>query len=250
MSDIRTVAASAAFCLTLLLSLSSALAGDGAVVCGVADGYPPYQYLDGDGTPQGVDVLVARLVFERMGRKLTIRADAWDDVVASLRLGRLDCVAGMEINDRREVFFDFTTPYYERKVVVFLRADEAGVESVTDLKYQVVAGDRDSFVERSLREQGLHRQIRLVQTRSKEHSFEMLKAGTVVAAIAPLEVGLNLARQVGLDVRILDLGDTGSPVGFAVQKGDTDLLSEVDAALRELIAEGRIREILAPWTTR
>jgi polar amino acid transport system substrate-binding protein len=213
----------------------------------MARGYPPYQFLDAAGDPAGLDVEVARLVFARLGVEGRMVPGNWADIVANLRLGRLDCVCGMEANRDRKHFFAFTSPYYNRKVVIFLRRDETDIGSVEDLIGKPVAGDRDSFVEHYLRQRGLLGIIRIVKTKTKEQSMDMLKSGKVVAVIAPLAVGHLLAERRGVPVRIMDVGDPGSPVGFAVEKGNDTLLRDLDNALNELKREGALRPVLERW---
>ncbi|TDT89743.1 amino acid ABC transporter substrate-binding protein (PAAT family) [Pseudodesulfovibrio indicus] len=234
-------------CLMISCLARPAAALDEVYHCGMALGYPPYQYLDEGGEPDGLDVEVARMVFERMGAKPAFEPGIWDNVVASLRLDRLDCVAGMEINDERRVFFDFTTPYYSRRVVLFVRAEDRSINGLKDLHLKAVAGDRHSFVERRLQEEGLLRTVRIVKTRTKDESMRMLLQGNVIAVIAPRAVGLSLARRYGMAVRVIDVGDPGSPVGFAVAKGNAELRDRMENALRELEQSGLLQPVLDKW---
>ncbi|BDQ36275.1 hypothetical protein SYK_06350 [Pseudodesulfovibrio nedwellii] len=162
-------------------------------------------------------------------------------------MGRIDCIAGIEINKKRETFFDFTTPYYMRKVVVFVREDNTNIQTIHDLRWQVVAGDRHSFVEEYFNQIGLRSQIRLYQTDSKETSMLLLQQKTIVAVIAPLEVGLYLAQKHHVKIKILDNLDPGSPVGIAVAKGNTKLLKQIEISLQKLKQEGTIDSIVAKW---
>jgi polar amino acid transport system substrate-binding protein len=213
----------------------------------MAKGYPPYQFLDEKGDPAGLDVEVARLVFARLGMRERMVSGAWDDIVANLRLGRLDCVCGMEINPARKHFFGFTQPYYTRRVVIFVLRKDTSIRAVGDLVGKAVAGDRHSFVEEYLRERGLLSLIRIVKTKTKEQSMRMLKAGKVVAMIAPLAVGRFLAARENMDLRVMDLGDPGSPVGFAVDKDNVGLLRNMTKALEALRREGALQPVLDRW---
>jgi ABC-type amino acid transport substrate-binding protein len=213
----------------------------------MAWGYPPYQYLDAMGEPAGLDAEVAGLVFARLGVAGRMVPGDWDDIVASLRLGRLDLVCGMEINLDRRQYFAFTAPYYSRRVVIFVRRDVTGLRTVDDLVGKAVAGDRNSFVEHYLRQRGLLNAIRIVRTRSKAQSMRMLKDGKVVAAIAPLAVGHLLSERQGVAVKVIDVGDPGSPVGLAVERSNHALLKKLEAALEELKREGALQPVLDRW---
>ena len=77
--------------------------------------------------------------------------------------------------------------------------------------------------------------------------MRLLKEGFFVAMIAPKEVGLYLAKQFDVKVKILDEVVEATPVGIAVKKGEADLLDSLETALQELIKEGKIQELYQKW---
>lgn len=233
--------------LVILMSTLALAADEGILLCGVAKGYPPYQFQQDNGFPVGLDIEVARLLSERMGRQVVFHQDKWDKVVTSLRLSKLDCIAGIEINETRRIMFDFTEPYYSRKGMVFVLAENDEVNSLKDLQWQVIAGDRHSHVERRFEALGLKNRIRIHQSPSKDISMLMLKQGQVVAVVAPQEVGFFLADKHGIRVKIIDDTDPGSPVGFAVEKGHDNILKALNDALIELKNEGVLEAVLKKW---
>ena len=217
-------------------------------VCGVAEGYPPYQFKNEQGEPIGFDVDVLRLVFQQAQKDLVIEQMKWDDVMGSLMFTEaLDCSGGTEINEERKKHFDFTSPYTTRQIVIFIRADNAAITKLEDLINQPVTGDKLSAVELLLKKKGIRNQIRIKATESKEESMRLLKEGFFVAMIAPKEVGLYLAKQFDVKVKILDEVVEATPVGIAVKKGEADLLDSLETALQELIKEGKIQELYQKW---
>ncbi|WP_027359597.1 transporter substrate-binding domain-containing protein [Desulforegula conservatrix] len=216
------------------------------LICGIATGYPPYQFQK-NGIVTGFDADVARLVLNRMNMKFRFMQDKWDDIVALLRLGEIDLIVGMEINESRKPFFEFSKEYYIRHDVVFIRADNKDIKHIRDLYDQFITGDRHSFVEILWEKQGIKQKIRIIQTASKEESMKLLYEGRTKAAIMPEAVGYYLAKQIGLHVRILDSPDPGSPVAIAVKKKNTDLIGILDKTLHELIAEGEIDRLYKKW---
>lgn len=216
------------------------------LVCGVATGYPPYQFQE-NGLVTGFDADVARLVFSRLNMEFRFKQEKWDDVFALLRLGEIDLIVGMEINEARKPFFEFSKEYYHRHDVVFIRADNNDVKSVEDLYEQIITGDRHSSVEILWQKKGIKEKIRIMETESKETSMKLLYEGKTKAAIMPEAVGYYLAKQIGLNVKILDSPDQGSPVAIAVKKKNTGLMKILDKALQELIAEGEIDRLYKKW---
>lgn len=217
------------------------------MVCGVATGYPPYQYMDDFGNAIGMDVVIAKEVAARLGRELVVRQEPWDDVVTLLRLERIDFISGMEINTTRKLLFDFTDSYYVRKVAVFTLATNRAIEQLYDLKWKVITGDRHSYVEELFEDLGLKRKIRIHQTRSKDESMLLLKKREAVAMVAPVEVAAHLATKYNVRLKVLDDSDPGSPVGMAVTKGNSILLDQIKEALLDMERDGTLGTILRHW---
>ena len=234
--------------IVLLLSTSGLLVeADPGVkrqyLCGIAVGFPPYQYSDMSGGPAGIDYEIAKLVFSGAGLEVSFVQSDWDDVMFSLvhRTGKVDMLCGAEISDMRKQLFDFSVPYYSRHTVLFT-LENSRIRGISDLYGKIVAGDRHSYIERKL---GRNLElIRIKSTASKEESFRLLGNGKVEAVIAPKEVGIYISRNMRMKTKIIEETDPGSPVAFAVAKGDLELLKMINASLRKLMNEGKIERIL------
>lgn len=216
------------------------------LVCGIATGFPPYQFQK-DGQVTGFDADVIRLIFSRLSDKFIFFQNQWDNVVNELRYGKIDFITGMEINETRNKLFDFTTDYYHRYDVVFIREDNKEIKKIEDLLNKIITGDRHSFVETYWKEKGIKDKIRIMQTESKEKSMQLLHSGKTNAAIMPKAVGLYLAKQIVFKVKILEDHDPGSPVAIAVKKGNHVLLAKIDKILQDLIEEGEIEKLYNKW---
>jgi polar amino acid transport system substrate-binding protein len=214
--------------------------------CGIAVGFPPYQYADANNQPAGIDYDITTLVFKEAGLNIVFVQSDWDDVLFSLahRTGKVDLICGAEISAARRQLFDFSDTYYTRHAVLFT-LKKSSIEKISDLYGKVVAGDRHSFFERSLGEN--INLIRIKTTSSKEESFQQLQAGIVEGVIAPKEVGYFISRRKGIAVKVLEETDPGSPVAFAVAKGNTVLLNKINESLRKLVKRGRIEQILRKY---
>lgn len=217
------------------------------IIFALAKGYPPYQFQSELGVPVGVDVEVIKLLADQMDIEIKIVQGPWDEMVAALRLGQVDCVGGMEINEKRQRVFDFTTPYYSRSGAVFTLKENQSIRNFVDLTRKFVAGDRHSYVDALWADLGLKQRIRIRHTESKDHSIQLLKRGEVVAVVAPKAVGYYLAAKHEISVRIIDGSDPGTPVGLAVSKGNTQLLERLESALKALREDGKIDAVMAKW---
>lgn len=231
-----------------LLSVFSLEADD--LVLGFATGFPPYQYQDERGRPKGLDIEIAKVVFHEMDVGYRIDQGPWDDIVARLRLGQgLDLVGGMEISGERKLLFDFSDPLYLRKNMIFVLKDDPSIRSIDDLEGRVITGDRNSFIETLITKSGRRPDIRIIETETKEGAMGLLKSRRAEACLMPYEVGIHLAQKLGVPVRTVDAGDPGTPVAFAVRKGDRLRLEHLNQAIRQAREKGLLAPLLKQFTT-
>lgn len=229
--------------LAIPLSLFPTVKAD--YLCGIASGFPPYQFTDDNGKPTGLDYEVAVLVFKSTGINVEFIQTNWDDILFSLahKTGKIDMLCGTEITAERLKIFDFTIPYNKRYAAIFTLKNSE-IIGISDLYGKKVAGDRHSAFEKYLSDVGNKSKIRIIHTVSKEVSFLKLKEGSVTAVIAPIEVGYYICKNMGIEVRILEERHEGADVGLAIGKGDKKLIPLLNAALQQLIDDGEIEEIL------
>lgn len=214
-----------------------------ALRCGYAEGYPPFQYLE-KGQPAGFDVILLQKLARQLNQPLELVAGRWDDIVALARLGKLDCVAGMEISPARQKWFAFTRPYYQRHINVFVSQDNSTLTTLSDLVGKIIAGDRDSAIEHELDQLGIRQKIRMRQMPSKELSMSLLQQGQVAAVVMPDAVAYYLAQQMEMSIRPLqrDLSPA-SPVAIAVARSDQQLQQSLDGVLARLLKSGEVARL-------
>lgn len=227
--------------LTLFISMSI-LVYSQDLKCGIAIGFPPYQYEENN-SPTGFDAEVINTLFSRLDLDFSFKQDHWDFVFNLLRLNKIDLITGMEINKTREEYFSFTSSYYKRYEVV-ITLENSQYKSLEDLKGEIISGDRQSYIENLWLEQGIRNNYRILQTDSKEESIRLLINKKVKAAIMPKLVAFHLANIYNIKVRVIEAGDPGTPVGIAVIKGNNYLLNIVNSELNKMIVDGSVKKYL------
>ncbi|WP_320128252.1 transporter substrate-binding domain-containing protein [uncultured Sphaerochaeta sp.] len=111
-------------------------------------GYAPYNWTQTDASngavpiadsndyAYGYDVMMAKLIAEKLGYQLQIVKLDWDSLVPAVQSGSVDCViAGQSITSDRMQMVDFTTPYYYASIVCLTNSDSkyASAKGITDL---------------------------------------------------------------------------------------------------------------------
>ena len=86
--------------------------------------FPPFEYYEG-AKLTGVDMKIASLLAEKLGKKLYINDMEFDSIIMSVKNGESDIgMAGMTVNETRLKTVDFTTEYYESAQVLVVREDD------------------------------------------------------------------------------------------------------------------------------
>ncbi len=108
--------------------------------------FPPFEYYNGDKLT-GVDMKIASLLAEKLGKTLYINDMEFDSVITSVKNGESDIgMAGMTVNEERRKVIDFTTEYYESAQVLVVREDDtvfAECKSAADIEAKLAEQNAD-----------------------------------------------------------------------------------------------------------
>ena len=102
-----------------------------------SDTYPPYIYLNNDGTPAGIDVEIAAEAFRRMGYAARFEVIDWEQKTALVESGAIDCIWGCFSMQGRETLYQWAGPYMVSRQVVAVNADSS-IQSLSDLAGKTV----------------------------------------------------------------------------------------------------------------
>ncbi|MBR2354504.1 MAG: transporter substrate-binding domain-containing protein [Clostridia bacterium] len=86
--------------------------------------FPPFEYYNGNKLT-GVDMKIASLLAEKLGKTLYINDMEFDSIISSVKNGESDIgMAGMTVNAKRLESIDFTTEYYTSAQVLIVREND------------------------------------------------------------------------------------------------------------------------------
>ena len=95
--------------------------------------YPPFETKDENGDPSGVSVDFSKAFGEYIGRDVRIENISWDGLIPSLQTGKADMViSSMTITDERKESVDFSDPYANAMLAILANKD-SDIASVDDL---------------------------------------------------------------------------------------------------------------------
>lgn len=95
--------------------------------------YPPFEMKDENGDPSGVSVDFIKAFGEYVGRPVEIENTAWDGLIPALQTGKADLViSSMTITEERKETVDFSKPY-ANALLALLTNKESGIDSIEDM---------------------------------------------------------------------------------------------------------------------
>ena len=116
--------------------------------------YPPFEYLNPDGVPEGYLVDLWALIAEKTGIAYSYQLTVWKDALNMLQAHEADVIGGVFKTPEREAVFEFSRPYYEITAHIFFQEGLTGIRAVDDLQgfiVGVVEGDASqAYLERHL----------------------------------------------------------------------------------------------------
>ena len=215
-----------------------------------SDTYPPYIYLNNDGTPAGIDVEIATEAFRRMGYAARFEVIDWEQKTALVESGAIDCIWGCFSMQGRETLYRWAGPYMVSRQVVAVNADSS-IQSLSDLAGKTVMVQSTSKPEGiflSGSDPRIPQTVEVFSIEDRNVQYAMLACGYVDAIAAHETAILQYMKDNNAVFRILEepLLVTGLGVAFAKNdsRGLDHQLNDTFAQMRE---DGTLERIVGKY---
>ena len=208
--------------------------------------YPPYEFLNEDGQPDGYNTELTLAIAEVMGMTVEIELGGWDAMRKRLEKGELDALQGMAFSEDRTKRYDFSPAHAIVHQSIFARKKEAGVTALSELRDKEVIVQRGGIMHDYLLQNNVGAQLILVDTHAA--ALRLLASGQHDYALVANLPGLYLGRELELS-NIVPVGKPFSAqrYGYAVIEGNEDLLAQFSEGLAILKNTGRQQAIYDKW---
>ena len=206
--------------------------------------FPPFEYMNDDGVPDGFDIAVIKAIGEEEGFDVKITNMEFKSLIASLSTGSLDAViAGMTVTPERQQSVDFSDSYYTATQSIIVTKD-SDIKSADDLVGKTVAvqeGTTGDLICSEIEDCTVKR------FKKGADAVMTLKNGAVDAVM----IDDNPAKQfVAQDPNTLTaFADTTSTEEYAiaVPKGDEELLDKINDGLQKIRDNGTFDKLVAEY---
>ncbi|WP_330960895.1 transporter substrate-binding domain-containing protein [Photobacterium sp. 53610] len=216
------------------------------IIVGGDHHYPPYEFINADGEPDGYNTELTLAIAEVMGIDVEIRLGAWDDIRHQFDQGHIDIVQGIVQSKARQQYYAFSPPHAIVHQSVFARKGEPVVSGLDELNGKSVIVQSSGAMHDYLRHQQPGADLVLVD--SHADALRLLASGQYDYALVANLPGLYTGKALELS----NLIPVGKPLGaqhygYAVLKGNEDLLAQFSEGLAILKNTGRQQAIYDKW---
>lgn len=221
---------------------------------GLQSGYPPFEYMDGNGKIVGFDIDIGERIAEKLGKKIVIKDMEFDGEILSLKQGKIDLIlSGMNITPSREKEI-LMVPYHGESTtslsLIFWESIPEGLQSIEDLmnlQNPTVAVGMGTAPEAYLS------RYPAIQSKSFEGALSCLmdvKYGKSIANLVETDVAEYLQKQHS-EIKILQVpiskDDSIDGFGIGVNKNNQILFQQVKEVIQELKATGELKQLEDKW---
>jgi polar amino acid transport system substrate-binding protein len=96
--------------------------------------YPPFEFKDKNGNPDGISVKMAEALGKHLGREVKIESMPFEGLIVGLSTGKIDLViSSMTATDERRKSIDFSDHYVTTELAILV-GENSSFEGIADLK--------------------------------------------------------------------------------------------------------------------
>ena len=227
---------------TLVFS-ANALAVDKYKV-GIEGAYPPFNNKNPSGQVVGFDYDIAMALCAKMKAECEVVTSDWDGIIPALNAKKYDfIVSSLSITEDRKQAVDFTDPYYSNKQQFVAKKGGEFKTDIDSLKSKQLGTQRSTQAATWL-EDNVGGDIKLYDT--QENAYLDLSSGRVDGLLADKYAIYGWLKD---DPAGKDYEFKGEPineddkVGIALRKGESDLRTKLNLALKEIKEDGTYKKI-------
>lgn len=208
--------------------------------------YPPFEYVNDNGEFEGYDVDLINAVAAKAGLEIVFEAMDFDAVISAVAANENTIgVSGISITDERKLSVDFSEGYINAGLIVVIKKD-SGFATVDDLKGKTIGVQMGTTSDFAAEE--ITGEANTAKYKSFLNAIMELQGNKVDAVIVDKPVGMAILASLADDeLVIVDMGLQADWYGIEVNKNNPELLEKINAALKELEAEGFYEELAVKY---
>ena len=224
---------------------SQALA-DGVLTVGTNAEFPPFEYVNDNGEPDGFDIALIKAIGKKLGVTVEVENMEFASLLSSTG-SKIDVsIAGMTVTEERKESVDFSDSYYEAVQYVIL-PEGSEIATADDLKNKAIGvqlGTTGDFIASDIEGATVSQYNKAVD------AVNDLINGRVECVIIDKNPALVFEDKFEGQITAID----GAQFAFepeqyaiAMPKGDAAMVEQVNAALAEIKADGTFDKLVKTY---
>ncbi|MGB8956014.1 MAG: basic amino acid ABC transporter substrate-binding protein [Tumebacillaceae bacterium] len=206
--------------------------------------YAPFEKMDGDKIV-GFDMDVLNAAAEAGGFKVTYKNTPWEGIFLTVQNGDADIVASaVSITEERKKSLDFSDPYFEATQMIVSPKGKS-IKSIAELKDKKIAVQNGTTGDSVVSDAFGKDNSNIKRFENMPLALLELKNGNVDAAVGDNGVVLEYVKNNGAGdfETAVDTSFEKENYGFAVKKGNTEVVNKLNAGIKKIKENGKLDEI-------
>ena len=218
-------------------------------VVGTDAAYAPFESQNAKGEIVGLTIDVVNAAAKKAGIEVKFVNTPWEGIFNALAQGDRDMIASsVTITDERKQTMDFTDPYFDAVQLIAVKGDSK-IASFADLKKRKVGVQTGTTGDEAVTKLMGKTSTSIKRFESTPLALKELEAGGVDAVVADNGVVVNyVTNNAGAKFKtVSDKAFAPEQYGFAVKKGNAELLGKLNSGLAGIKADGSYAAIYAKY---
>lgn len=223
--------------------------GSAKLILATSADFPPYEYIEGNDYA-GIDIEIAGLIAEKLGRELVVENMNFNSIINAVQTGKADIgMAGLTVSPERLESVNFTDSY-ATGVQAIIVPENSPIKTLEDIyaegaayKFGVqLSTTGDIYISTEINDdKTLNGTVEQYTTGAE--AVAALVAGKIDCVVIDNEPAKSfVAANKGL--KVLDTEYAVEDYAICLAKENAELLTQVNTALAELKAEGKVDSII------
>ncbi len=208
--------------------------------------WPPFEYIDEQGRYRGMVAELLQLIGQRTGLRFEPATDlSWQQVVATMKAGRLDMFSAAVATPERRKYARFTPPFFRFPMVMLAREGHGYIPDITRLEGERIGVVADYSTDEKL--SGMQLRSELLRFTHLGQALQALTEGRIDVLVDNL-VSLNYEiRSHGQDGLVV-VGQLDEPFDLAMGiRKDLPVLHSIVTKALEQISERERQALYDRW---
>lgn len=232
-------------CISMQAEAQKILHGAEKLIVRGSDNYPPFEYINSRGEPDGFNVDIFKALMDELGYTYELKLENWDKVVVDIQAKRIDAVIGMIYSPERASTVRFTLPTCVINRNIITREHDE-YHSLEELKGKELIVEKGGWFHRYLLDNDFGATI--IESNDIEQSLALLTNGKHYAVLASeLVATYAIKKHDYKGLKMKSMGIDAQNYAIAVNQDNDELLYQINLGLQRIKLSGVYDQIYNKW---